>query len=88
MAEAPDNLEMIYNKQYHPFYFTKPTELEYWLWSQNIQHINREYLTMCRKYNLSENIPLSNGMTTGEFAIYLLTNNHVKRNRMSEKPHD
>jgi len=78
---VPTSEMFVYNRKYPPLFFAVPNEEERRIWEESMQAITREYFKMSRQYGISEKVPLSNALTAGEFAMYLLTVNHEKRNR-------
>ena len=76
----PTNNMFSYNRAFPPLFFTKPTVSERASWENSMKSITREYFKVSRKFKVSAEVPLTNGSTAGEFAMYLLTHNHSKRN--------
>jgi hypothetical protein len=75
----PTQLPFVYDRRYPPLYFSKPNDTEENIWNESTAHITREYFRVSRKFHVSCETPLTNGMTTGEFAMFILTQNHQKR---------
>ena len=78
--DEPNNNLFAYNRMYPPLFFAVPTLQEAIYWQQSMSRLTREYFKVCKKNSSCYNI-LSNGMTTGEFAMHLITQNHHKRVR-------
>lgn len=78
--DCPTNDLFTYNRLYPPLFFSKPTESESQYWISSMSNITREYFRMSHQYNISSQTPLSNGITAGEYAMWVLIMNHQKRN--------
>lgn len=72
----PTNNKFEYDRTKVPLYFCEPSlsQKDYML------SIHKEYYSKTRDLSLSEHVPLTNGMTTGEFAMHTITVRHYKRN--------
>jgi hypothetical protein len=68
-------LRFRYDRNRPPLFFAPKHQKQ----SSSMIHIGREYFSRYRKYKISHLHLLSNGMTAGEFAMYLVTVNHQKR---------
>lgn len=75
----PDDGMFIYDRRYPPLFFVVPDQDEQVFWAQSMKSITREYFTLSRKWKIHHQTPLSNGITAGEFAMWILTTNHLKR---------
>ena len=82
---VPNNTMFVYDRNYPPLFFTVPTTFEQPIWENSMKKTTREYFNSCRKYDLPCSVPLSNGSTTGEFAMHLIKQNHVKRNQTEQR---
>jgi len=83
---APDNPvptanRFIYSRLNTPLFFTPPTSDEFDIWSSSRTDLTREFFRNNRKHDglLHPSIPLSNGMTGGEFSMWFVRYNHIKR---------
>ena len=81
MSKAPTNSFFQYNRRYAPLYFATPTEKEKEYFEQNIVKIAREYYSTTRKFDIGCNTPLSNGMTAGEYSMWVIYTQHDRRNK-------
>ena len=75
----PKNENFVYNRRFAPLYFSKPNKTERELCDGHMVQVGREYYRMCREYNIKEDVVLSNGMTAGEYCMWVILTNHTKR---------
>lgn len=83
-VKIPTKDYFVYDRLCPPLFFAEPTEEELPYWLNSMSLITREYFKMSRKYKISAQTPLSNGMTAGEYGMWLLLMNHQKRNKNSD----
>ena len=78
-----------YNRQNPPLFYIAPNEhTEKVHWEQSMRVISREYYRLSRTHEIKAEVPLTNGMTAGEFAMYTLTSSHTKRAKNIVSPDD
>lgn len=83
----PSTDKFKYDRQHIPIFFDVPTEEELHIWEKSYGQLIREYLKLCRDFDESvndlphEKIPLSNGITLEEFAMWV----HVERKRRRKR---
>ena len=82
-TESPTSEYFVYNRMYPPLFFAKPTKAESKYWNSSMSLITREYFKMARQHKITAQTPLSNGMTAGEYGMWLLLMNHQKRTKNS-----
>lgn len=81
--EVPDDRKMMYNPDYNPIYFDKPTEDETKIWNASIGSVTREYFKNSVTANgdsiIHVDTPMTCGISYGMFAIYYLRQRNAKR---------
>jgi len=77
----PTREPFVYNRQNPPFFFSTMQPEDKESWDASLTNMTREYFKMSRKYKIGCGTPLSNGMTAGEYSMFLLLSNHEKRNQ-------
>ena len=80
-SESPTSEYFVYNRRYAPLFFAKPNKHEEKNWHYSMSNTTREYFKMARQYKITAQTPLSNGMTAGEYGMWLLLMNHKKRKK-------
>lgn len=79
--QCPTSDFFTYSRKYPPLFFSKPSQDEEKVWSLSMAPVTREYFRMSRAHKISAQTPLSNGMTAGEYGMWLILMNHEKRNK-------
>jgi hypothetical protein len=77
--EGPTKERFEYDRRYPPLFFAKPTDTERTYWYPSMALVPREYFRMSRHHKISHQTPLSNGMTAGEYGMWLILMNHNRR---------
>lgn len=77
--QAPTPERFVYNRCHPPLFFAAPTAAEECEWVASMTRVTREYFKMSRLYNMNVDALLSNGMTYGEYAMWLIIESHQKR---------
>ena len=77
--DAPTSENFSYDRRFPPLFFAAPRESERESWHQSMNNVTREYFRLSRKHGINAQTPLSNGATAGEYAMWVLQNNHEKR---------
>ena len=80
MSVIPTDSYFQYNRKYAPLYFAEPNQQEKLFFKNNIVKIAREYFKITRLHNICCNTPLSNGMTAGEYSMWVIYTQHIRRN--------
>lgn len=79
VVSEPNDSKFVYNRNYPPLFFARPTKVERDIWKHSTESVTREYFRNSRQFKLGHDVPLSNGITCGEFSMYLVTKTHLKR---------
>jgi hypothetical protein len=79
MTDIPTNTNFVYSRRNPPLFFAEPNPSEVQYWNNSMSNVTREYFKKSRKHKMTSRTPLSNGMTAGEYAMWLLLTNHEKR---------
>ena len=79
---VPPNSDMFsYDRRYPPLFFCKPLRAHKYFHEESLESIAREYYGNSRSLRLTAAVPLSNGLTCGEFAMGVVTRNNARRKR-------
>jgi len=77
--QTPTISKFKYNRQYPPLFFAVPNEEESQCWVNSMEKVSREFFTQMRSRNNTPQTLLSNGMSCGEYSMWVLLTNHIKR---------
>ena len=71
---GPTNFKFVYDRNHPPLFFFARNKDETYAWNASKKHCVVEYHKTCRKISsVSHQSILSNGMTMGELAMFLVT---------------
>lgn len=79
----PTETCFVYNRAHPPLFFLQPSIADADHWERTASSITREYYRLARYNPVNPRTPLSNGMTAGEYAMWLILTNHQKRRKPS-----
>ncbi len=76
----PTNAPFVYDRRNPPFFFAEPTAIERRWFKATLQNVSKEFFKLTRAPHTTESTLLFNGMTMGEYAMYIISETHSKRN--------
>ena len=79
----PNKYKFVYDRTFLPLCFHQCDIASRECELKSTEMISREYFRACRNLNISHKHLLSNGMTAGEFAMYLIYRMNVNRKSCS-----
>lgn len=79
LMDVPSDSPFSYDRENAPLFFTSPSSDDKIAWRLAVQRVTREYYRLSRTHKVDARTPLSNGMTAGEYAMYILCMNHSRR---------
>lgn len=82
--DAPNADNFNYERQHPPLYFCAPNKYESVIWNDSVQKSGKEFYKLLKQDDISSNNLMSNGMTVGEYCMWVLTTNHSKRTRFTK----
>jgi hypothetical protein len=76
---APTQSKFVYNRRNAPFFYHTPGEDEVEKWERRKVSVSREFFRKSKQSDYGHARILSNGMSAGEFAMYLIWTHHDRR---------
>lgn len=80
-SAEPTNSFFEYDRAHPPLFFDKPENAQEALaWAQSMRNVKKTYFKMIRgEEHVGCNVVLPNGTSAGEYAMYLILNDLLKR---------